>query len=162
MASEIRGDERLEDDDLDAEEMNENSLLVDVRNWLRTQAPWWAMSCTAHMAALAMLLLLGRMIVPTIDSDAPAFTEAEVAQKDETPLENPIVDPGPPDIEYHQLTTEDLVKVEPPPGNTLEVVADTTPFKPSGDPTVTTLRRCVQRFRELVDLIMWGPAQVQS
>ena len=131
--------DELDREELDEAELNESFLLRDLRDWLRTQAPWWAVSCTAHMVVLAMLLLLGKMIVPKLESDAPAFVEPEVAQVEDKPVDpSPIVDPGPPEVDYHPLSTVDLVKIDPPLGNTMEVVPpDHTPFKQPGDPTVT-------------------------
>jgi hypothetical protein len=124
-------------EELDETELNENFLLRDLRDWLRTQAPWWAVSCTAHMVVLAMLLLLGKMIVPKIESDAPSFVEPEVAQKEETPVDpSPVVDPGPPDIDPSTVTTAILANTDPPPGNTWEDTSGLPPVKPPGDPTI--------------------------
>ena len=50
-AAEVAEDpELLEDDD---------SLMGQIKDWVRTQAPWWATSFTVHMVALSTLLLLG-------------------------------------------------------------------------------------------------------
>ena len=46
MAVDEPRDEELEDG-----ELHEDSLVGSLHDWLRTQAPWWAVSCTAHMAA---------------------------------------------------------------------------------------------------------------
>jgi hypothetical protein len=123
--------DELDGDDLDGAELNEYSLFRDLRDWLRTQAPWWAVSCTAHMAVLAMLLLLGRMIVPKIESDAPAFDPVEVAEKAPATVD-PIVDPGLPDVEYHGLRTEDLEKLDSRPAGSPEAIGK--PMPPPGDP----------------------------
>src|SRR5579862_9550332 len=69
-AAEVAEDpELLEDDD---------SLMGQIKDWVRTQAPWWATSFTIHMVALSTLLLLGRVIAPKQEGESPAFDTAEV------------------------------------------------------------------------------------
>jgi hypothetical protein len=45
------------------------SLTSQLRQWMRDQLPWWSMSFTVHIAALASLLLLGRFALPSAPKD---------------------------------------------------------------------------------------------
>ncbi len=104
MAVDEPRDEELEDG-----ELNEVSPLASLHDWLRTQAPWWAVSCTAHMAALAMLLLLGKMIVPKIETGETAFDPVEIVAKTDSTVDQSPIDPGPPDPDYKSIDTLDLM-----------------------------------------------------
>ena len=53
------------------EEAVEGSLSADIQEWIRTAAPWWAISFTVHMVLLSSLLLLGKFLPPKIEGDAP-------------------------------------------------------------------------------------------
>ena len=55
------------------EEVLEGSLFADIQEWIRTAAPWWAISFTVHMVLLSSLLLLGRFVAPKVEGDAPSF-----------------------------------------------------------------------------------------
>jgi hypothetical protein len=126
--------DELDGEDVEGAELNQNSLLRDIHDWLRTQAPWWTVSCTAHMAALAMLLLLGRMVVPKIDADASAFDPVDIAKKAEAPVD-PIVDQKPPDLDYKVI--DDLSIANPPPGTSPDDIGPPAPA--TGEPTSTTI-----------------------
>jgi len=68
-----------------AVEIPEEELLIEdsdsmgaiLREWIRTQAPWWAVSFTVHMVLLASLLLLGSLASSKIADDIPTFDEVQ-------------------------------------------------------------------------------------
>jgi len=94
--------ELLEDDD---------SLLGQIKEWVRTQAPWWATSFTVHMVALSTLLLLGRVMVPKPEGEAPAFDEAQTNKMDAAPPEHYEI--GDPQVDPSELSTESLMEMQP-------------------------------------------------
>jgi hypothetical protein len=132
MAVDEPRDEELEDG-----ELLEGSLLGSLHDWLRTQAPWWAVSCTAHMAALAMLLLLGKMIVPKIEADVQLFDPVDVAEKVDAPVDPTVVDRRPPDLDYRP--PEDITTEAPPPGTSPDDVGPPVPATGEQIPTSTSV-----------------------
>ena len=60
------------------EELDDSdSMMGMLREWMRNQAPWWAMSFTVHMVLLSSLLLLGRFAADKKQDDIPSFDEAQ-------------------------------------------------------------------------------------
>ncbi len=122
-AAEVAEDpELLEDDD---------SLMGQIKEWVRTQAPWWATSFTIHMVALSTLLLLGRVMVPKQEGDAPAFDTAETTKQDDAPPEHYEI--GDPQVDPSELSTESLMEMQPStPTVTEEYNDDSAVFTPKG------------------------------
>ena len=125
------------DEELEDAELHEDSLLGSLHDWLRTQAPWWAVSCTAHMAALAMLLLLGKMIVPKIEADMQQFDPVDVAEKVDAPVDPTVVDRRPPDLDYSPPA--DITTESPPPGTSPDDVGPPAPATGEQNPTSTSV-----------------------
>jgi hypothetical protein len=102
-----------------AVEIPEEELLIEdsdsmgaiLREWIRTQAPWWAVSFTVHMVLLASLLLLGSLASSKIADDIPTFDEVQtpppVAEQPLKPFEV-----GDPQLEPSSLDTESLMNFE--------------------------------------------------
>src|SRR5437879_6077836 len=80
-----------------------DSVWSQVRDWMRNQLPWWSMSFTVHVAALASLLLLGRYSLPVAPNDDIATflpaEQANVNREDVVPLGPPNADVGPTKID---------------------------------------------------------------
>jgi hypothetical protein len=105
------------------------SLVAQVQDWIRNQAPWWATSFMLHMFALSMLLLIGRAIVSTPKDDAPTFDAADVqpapAEPDLAPI--PLNDPPP---DQGMISPDVLLLPNNPPGapdGHPEIHTDTAP-----------------------------------
>src|SRR5580704_11205353 len=86
-------------EDTDTAPAHDDSLLAQVQDWIRNQAPWWATSFMLHMFALSTLLLIGHVMVSAPPDDAPAFESAalapapDAAELDRFPLAEPEVEP---------------------------------------------------------------------
>jgi len=131
-----RPEDKLDNEHLDDAELSEGSLIADLRQWLRTQAPWWAVSCTAHMAALSALLLLGRFVVPVAETDGTSFEPPAMVVENIEPVEAQIIDPGPPDPKEKDLTTKDLMDPDKiSPDGVPDGVYEKPTMQPSGPPT---------------------------
>ncbi len=116
------------------------SLVAQVQDWVRNQAPWWATSFMLHMLALSLLLLIGRAIVATPKDDAPTFDAADVqpapAEPDlaRIPLDEPPPDPG-------LITPDVLLLPNNPPGapdGHPEILTDTAPGGPGAPQAVAS------------------------
>ncbi|HEX3999123.1 MAG TPA: prenyltransferase/squalene oxidase repeat-containing protein [Pirellulales bacterium] len=137
MASKDRANRTGVEESEDAE-FEQRSFISHFRDFVRTQAPWWAVSCTAHMAALAMLLLLGRMIVPKADTGDVGFNPPEaVVDASDAPVDPPIVDPGLPDIDEKGLTTIAMIFPEAMANDLTSTPGNTPGEQPPGDPLKT-------------------------
>src|SRR5947209_4998704 len=68
-------------------EQQDESLAARLAEWMRNQLPWWAISFTLHVAALASLLLLGRFTLPSAPRDQGAiFLPPEKVDSNVDPL----------------------------------------------------------------------------
>lgn len=113
------------------EEAVEGSLSADIQEWIRTAAPWWAISFTVHMVLLSSLLLLGKFLPQKIEGDAPAFDEAKDTTMAEPPVENYQL--GDPQIDPSELTTETLMDMTPSqPAQTEQINDDSAVFTERG------------------------------
>ncbi len=82
-----------------------------LKEWMRTQAPWWAMSFTVHMIVFALILVFGGRFSPIPKSgNAPEFDEAEAVVQ---PPDKPFI-VGEPDPTPSVLDTSTLTMTEPP------------------------------------------------
>ncbi len=89
----------------------EQGVWRDLREWMRNQLPWWSMSFTVHIAALASLLLLGRFaMTPTPQNDVATF--APVERFDEP---NQIIESVPPDPVGDEIPRPINVEIPPDP-----------------------------------------------
>ena len=87
-----------------------DSMMGMLREWIRTQAPWWAVSFTIHMVLLAALLLFGRFAATKSNDEIPTFDEAQQTAMVKTPVKP--FDLGEPQIEPSVLTTESLLQMD--------------------------------------------------
>src|SRR5436305_5225351 len=56
----------------------DGSTMGALSEWMREQAPWWAMSFTVHMVVLAILfVVLGHFVPEKKQDDIPSFDEAQ-------------------------------------------------------------------------------------
>jgi Prenyltransferase and squalene oxidase repeat len=88
-----------------------DSMGAILRDWIRTQAPWWAVSFTVHMVLLASLLLLGSLASSKIADNIPTFDEVQTPP---TVAEQPLkpFEVGAPQLESSTLDTESLMNFE--------------------------------------------------
>ncbi len=89
-----------------------DSMMGMLTEWMRYQAPWWAMSFTVHMILLSSLLLMGRFAADKKQEDIPSFDEAQTppAVVDAPLKDYEIGDPNP---DPTVLDTQSLMEVEP-------------------------------------------------
>ncbi len=91
---------------------DDDSLMGQVRTWIRLYAAWWGISFTFHMLLLSTLLLIPTAVADksgdevALDSAPPPPAEKEAAVDDHYEMGEPQLDPG-------QLTTESLMQMEP-------------------------------------------------
>ena len=120
-------------------EQQDESLAAQLGEWMRNQLPWWAISFTLHVAALASLLLLGRFTLPNgPHDDAAMFLPPErVESNDDSlkPFEVGAADivPKPIDLETPPqiIGSPDAELVPPAPGE---------PGEPAGDSTSSSVK----------------------
>ncbi len=113
------------------DEYLEGSMMADIQEWIRTAAPWWAISFTVHMVLLSSLLLLGRFVAPKPEGNAPSFDEAKDTADAEPPVEKYQL--GPPQIDPSELNTESLLDMTPSQPAQTEQINDASPeFTPRG------------------------------
>lgn len=113
------------------EEYLDGSLMADIQEWIRTAAPWWAISFTVHMVLLSSLLLMGRFVTPKAEGDAPSFDEAKETADAKPPVENYQL--GPPQIDPAELSTQSLLDMTPSQPAQSEQINDASPeFTPRG------------------------------
>ena len=97
-----------------AEEIDDSdSMSGALSEWMREQAPWWAMSFTVHMVVLAVLfVVLGHFVPDKKQEDIPSFDEAQTptAVVDADLKKYDIGDPNP---DPTVLDTQSLMEVEP-------------------------------------------------
>ncbi len=88
-----------------------DSMGAILREWIRTQAPWWAVSFTVHMVLLASLLLLGSLASSRVADDIPTFDEVQAPP---APTEQPLkpFEVGEPQLQPSTLDTESLMNFE--------------------------------------------------
>ncbi len=55
-----------------------DSVFTQLREWMHGNLPWWAMSFSVHKIAIASLLLLGKMALPSAPHSAVEFADAEL------------------------------------------------------------------------------------
>ncbi len=90
----------------EVEVYDDDSLMGQVRQWIRMYAAYWGMSFTFHMVGLSLLLLVfGRAItVPKIEDDVTNFdAPPPVAQIDPPAVDYQLGDPN---VDPSELTTE--------------------------------------------------------
>ncbi len=108
-----------------------DSMMGMLKEWIRTQAPWWAVSFTVHMIGLASLLLLGRFAGQRANDEIPTFDEAQekqVVAPDLKPYEL-----GEPQLDPSVLDTESLMQMEPSqPAQTAQYNDDSPVFEERG------------------------------
>ncbi len=130
------------------------SVLDSLRDWMRTQFPWWAISFTVHTVALAALLLLGRFATsPAPSGDEVGFAEIDPAPASPEPIKTivPLIQETPSKVIDAEITPVDpavadllappLMKDKdkdiPPGGETfgpIVIVGNSHP-RSEGDPT---------------------------
>jgi hypothetical protein len=108
-----------------------DSMMGMLSEWIRTQAPWWAVSFTVHMVGLASLLLLGRFAGQKANDEIPTFDEAQ-----QTPVVAPDLKPyelGDPQLDPSKLDTDSLMQMEPTqPAQTAQYNDDSPVFEERG------------------------------
>ncbi|HEV2972147.1 MAG TPA: prenyltransferase/squalene oxidase repeat-containing protein [Pirellulales bacterium] len=108
-----------------------DSVLGMLSEWIRTQAPWWAVSFTVHMVALASLLLLGKFAGQKPNDEIPTFEEAEQTAMVDAPLKP--YELGEPQVDPKTLSTDTLMQMEPStPAQTAEYNDDSATFEKRG------------------------------
>ena len=110
------------------------SMMGMLQDWIRTQAPWWAVSFTVHMVALASLLLLGRLAGQKTNDEIPTFDEAQTTPVVAPDLKN--YELGDPQLDPSTLDTESLMQMEPSqPAQTAQYNDDSPVFEERGGGT---------------------------
>jgi hypothetical protein len=138
------------------EEAAEGSLSADIQEWIRTAAPWWAISFTVHMVLLASLLLLGRFLPDKIEGEAPEFLDAKETASTDPPVENYEV--GPPQIDPTELNTETLLDMKPTqPAQSAQVNDDNPVFTERGGGVAMTTTAPEMGGRGGFDVQATGP-----
>jgi hypothetical protein len=144
-----------ENPEAEEELIDDDSLMGQIQEWIRTQAPWWATSFTIHMVALSTLLLLGNLIVPNQHEDAPAF-EAADTQMNEAPAEH--YDLGDPQVDPSELSTESLMEMQAAtPTVTEQYNDDSATFTERGGGVATTTTQPDVGGKGGPDLKAFGP-----
>ena len=138
------------------EEAVEGSLSADIQEWIRTAAPWWAISFTVHMVLLSSLLLLGKFLPPTVEGDASAFEDIKETAMTEPPVEN--YELGQPQLEPTQLDTQSLMDMTPSqPAQTEQINDDNPQFTERGGGVAMTTTAPDMGGRGGFDVKAFGP-----
>lgn len=137
------------------EEVLDGSFMADIQEWIRTAAPWWAISFTVHMVLLSSLLLLGRFVNPKVEGDPPQLEEATQTAA-EPPVENYQL--GDPQTDPSELNTESLMDMTPTqPAQTEQINDDNPQFSERGGGVAMTTAAPDMGGRGGFDVKAYGP-----
>src|SRR4051812_14685868 len=89
------------------------AIVQDIVDWGRNEGLWWATSVLAHAVVLStVLLLMGSIVSPPIQNEAPKFDSAVNTEVAEPPMEH--FQTGEVPLDTTELTTETLTLTEAP------------------------------------------------